>query len=61
MVCHKVNDLAFPLHASLHGHHESPEDDAALAFVKRRPDDEVGDRGANNRCAKSPGKKEEIR
>jgi hypothetical protein len=43
-----VTDFAFPLHASLHGHHGRPEDDAALAVVKRRPDDEVGDAASSS-------------
>jgi hypothetical protein len=39
----EMDDLPFPLNPALHRKHAGREDDAALAFVERRPDHKVGE------------------
>jgi hypothetical protein len=45
LVGDKVYDIALPLDAALHGDHARGQDDAALAFIERGPDHQVGDAG----------------
>ena len=45
MIGHEMDDVALALDAALHGDHAGRENDATLAFIKRRPDHQVGDAG----------------